>query len=110
MVQDVEASMGSSKRSLQQLAGGGNSSAIEVTTAKQFLTAVATGAEDIRVTDHMDLTGLLGEAVLEQNLITTWKLRSVRVRSIPCASTRMQPFQSTEITHNWLNATWYLEG
>lgn len=74
-----------SLRRLQQLegiVGAGETSSkgpSEVSSASEFVTAVASGAQDIRIIDHMDLTGLPGFSVLEQSL-PTFNLRSVRVR------------------------------
>ena len=52
-----------------------------VSTAAELVAAVTSGAEDIRVTEHMDLTGLPGYGVLDPGVISTWNLRSIRVRS-----------------------------
>ena len=65
----------------------------EVATAMELVAAVAAGATDIRVTDHMDLTGLPGYGVLDPGVIPTWKLRSIRVRHTLQYSA--QPFPQT---------------
>jgi hypothetical protein len=66
----------SSVRSLQQTVA-----AKQVSSAQELLTAVASGAKDIRITDHIDLTGLPGFGIIDQGVILTWKLRSIRVRT-----------------------------
>lgn len=85
-----------SLRSLQQVSGpptrlatGGNSSttaaaaATKVATPKELLLAVGKGVKDIRITDHMDLSGSPGYGFLDQGIIASWKLRSIRVRNGP---------------------------
>jgi hypothetical protein len=81
--QDLQTTSESSLRSLQQSAGSSSAGPEEVSTPKELLAAVQAGSKDIRVRAHMDLTGLDGASILNQDTIPKWKLRSIRVRSFP---------------------------
>ena len=73
----VDSSSSSSSNSTTTAAAGPDA----VSTPTELIAAVVAGAQDVRVNDHMDLTGLDGFAVLDPGVIPMWNLRSIRVCS-----------------------------
>lgn len=85
MQAELDRSARDSFRKLQQSSSSDTDSSSDssepvlVSTAAGLREAVGSGARDIRITNHLDLTGMQGFGVLDQGNIPGWQLRSIRV-------------------------------